>query len=197
MSRLRTFAAADRVLADMHRWLERAVIGLNLCPFAKAVRAGQIHWVVSTAADTVALEDELLRELEALAASRPGGARHDAAGRRRACWTTSSCSTISVRDAERLLQRHGWERAAVGELPPGFQFADAPPDALRHCTNRAPYPTLHLLREASIDAAAGRSSRMREAIYGATRDARATRRPVAGGAGSRAVKPSVRPGEGP
>ena len=36
-----------RPKADTRRWLERAVIGLNLCPFAKAVHVrGQIHYAV-------------------------------------------------------------------------------------------------------------------------------------------------------
>ena len=36
---------ADLITKDMVRWLERAVIGLNLCPFAKGVHAkGQIHY---------------------------------------------------------------------------------------------------------------------------------------------------------
>ena len=34
----------ERVVQDSVRWLERAVIGLNLCPFAKSVHhKGQIQ----------------------------------------------------------------------------------------------------------------------------------------------------------
>lgn len=167
MSRLRTFAAADRVLADMHRWLERAVIGLNLCPFAKAVHVrGQIHWVVSTAADTVALEDELLRELEALAAADPAVRDTTLLVVSQGLLDDFFLFHHFVRDAERLLQRHGWEGVLqLASFHPDFQFADAPPDALSHCTNRAPYPTLHLLREASIDRAV-QAFPDAEAIYG-------------------------------
>ena len=54
-----------RVGRDTRAWLERAVIGLNLCPFAKAVYVkGQIHFVVSTAGDARALLDDLARELQ-------------------------------------------------------------------------------------------------------------------------------------
>ena len=60
------------VVQDTVRWLERAVIGLNLCPFAKSVHAkGQIHYVVSHAADARALLGDLQRELEALAEIAP------------------------------------------------------------------------------------------------------------------------------
>ncbi len=41
---------ADVMVQDTLRWLERAVIGLNLCPFAKSVYVkGQVHCVVSDA----------------------------------------------------------------------------------------------------------------------------------------------------
>ena len=41
----------------------------------------------------------------------------------------------------------------IASLHPHYQFADALPDAITNCTNRSPYPTLHLLREDSIDRA--------------------------------------------
>ena len=61
---------ADLITKDMVRWLERAVIGLNLCPFAKGVHAkGQIHYVVSAATGAEALAQDLRRELADLAAA--------------------------------------------------------------------------------------------------------------------------------
>jgi hypothetical protein len=62
----------DTVVADTRRWLERAVIGLNLCPFAKSVHVkGQVHYAVSAATDGPALREDLLRELRDLAAIDP------------------------------------------------------------------------------------------------------------------------------
>ena len=62
----------DTVVADTRRWLERAVIGLNLCPFAKSVHVkGQVHYAVSAATDGRGLRDDLLRELRDLAAINP------------------------------------------------------------------------------------------------------------------------------
>ena len=62
----------ETVIADTVRWLERAVIGLNLCPFAKGVHTkGQIHYVVSEATDARGLLEDLQRELEALAEISP------------------------------------------------------------------------------------------------------------------------------
>ena len=66
-------AATDAIVVqDMVRWLERAVIGLNLCPFAKGVHTkGQIHYAVSAATDGRELLQDLQRELEALAEASP------------------------------------------------------------------------------------------------------------------------------
>ena len=41
----------------------------------------------------------------------------------------------------------------VATFHPQYQFVDAEPDALSNYTNRAPFPTLHLLRESSMDRA--------------------------------------------
>ena len=66
--KLRDADAAAEVLPAMQRWLQRAVIGLNLCPFAKAVHSkGQIRWVVCDATTPEALLHSLISELHHLA----------------------------------------------------------------------------------------------------------------------------------
>jgi hypothetical protein len=67
-----TQVSAEVMVQDTLRWLERAVIGLNLCPFAKSVYVkGQVHCAVSGAADLEALRDDLLNELHNLVALEP------------------------------------------------------------------------------------------------------------------------------
>lgn len=161
-----TRARDARILADMQRWLERAVIGLNLCPFAKAVHVrGQVHWAVSHAASTPVLEQDLLRELDALAAADP-------AERDTTLLVVSQGLedffefNLFVADAERLLKRRGLTGALqMASFHPDFQFAHTPPQDPGNCTNRAPYPTLHLLREDSI-ARAVQAFPDAEMIYG-------------------------------
>jgi hypothetical protein len=139
------------VLQDMRHWLEHAVIGLNLCPFAKAVHArGQVHWVVSQAPSSQALEGELVAELKALVACAP--AQRDT--------TLLVVPTgmddffefnLFLADAGRILKRMGLSGVLqIASFHPDFQFANTPFDDIGNCTNRAPYPTLHLLRESSI-----------------------------------------------
>lgn len=144
----------DTVVADTRRWLERAVIGLNLCPFAKSVHVkGQVHYTVSAATDGRGLRDDLLRELRDLAAINP---------------EVRDTTLLVVPDAfpDFLDFNHflGEADAALAELDlegilqiapfhPRFVFAGTLDDDITNCTNRTPYPTLHLIREASIDRA--------------------------------------------
>ena len=144
----------DEILARSVDWLERAVIGLNLCPFAKAVHGkGQIRWVVSDAADEEALLRDLVHELQHLDAADP--ARID---------TTLLIHPRALRDfeafnhfldrADDALRALGLEGAMqIASFHPQYQFAGSAPDDIANATNRSPYPTLHLLREASIDRA--------------------------------------------
>ena len=144
----------DAVIADTVRWLERAVIGLNLCPFAKAVHTkGQIHYVVSEATDASDLLQELRHELQALA--EISAEKRD---------TTLLIAPRCLQDfldfndflglAEDLVDTLDLDGVLqVASFHPQFQFADAAQDDITNATNRAPYPILHLLREDSIDRA--------------------------------------------
>lgn len=138
----------------MQRWLERAVIGLNLCPFAKSVHVkGQVHYVVSSATTSQELREDLRRELLALQAAVPE------------LWdTTLLMAPRCLQDfldfndfldeADAVLAELGLEgELQIASFHPKFQFAGTAPDDISNYTNRAPYPTLHLLREASIDRA--------------------------------------------
>lgn len=146
---------AAQAEADTRHWLEAAVIGLNLCPFAKAVHVKrQVHYAVHLSADDDAgLLDRLLVEAHALAGL-------DASERD----TTLLMAPNTLADfldfndftarAERRLARAGFEGTLqLASFHPRFQFAGTDADDIGNATNRAPYPTLHLLREESIDRA--------------------------------------------
>ncbi len=135
-------------------WLERAVIGLNLCPFAKAVHVRrQIRYAVSEATDTDALLAELDRELALLQTTDP--AEID---------TTLLILPSLLQDfldyndfldlADLQIDAAGLRgEVQIASFHPDYQFAGTEPDAIENFTNRSPYPILHLLREASIDRA--------------------------------------------
>ena len=140
-----------RVLADMQRWLQRAVIGLNLCPFAKAVQVkGHIHWVVSAATSRAPVLADLKRELQDLASAQ-------AQVRDTTLLVIPEClgEFLEFHDflqtADRLLVKLRLDGVLqIASFHPLYEFADAPPGDITHFTNRAPYPTLHLLRESSV-----------------------------------------------
>lgn len=143
-----------QVLVATRTWLEEAVIGLELCPFAKAVHVrGRIRWVVSSATDADALFRELLDELSLLAGSPEDQVE-----------TTVLVHPGVLRDfddynqfldvADAGLRTLGLEGVLqVASFHPDYRFADAPADDIGNATNRSPYPLLHLLRESSIDRA--------------------------------------------
>ena len=135
-------------------WLEKAVIGLNLCPFAKAVHGkGQIRWVLSDATEPAALLELLVQELQHLAAADP-----------EAVDTTLIVHPRVLQDfldfndflgvAEDALEELGLDGVLqIASFHPQFQFADTDIDDITNATNRSPHPTLHLLREDSVERA--------------------------------------------
>lgn len=143
-----------RVVQDMRAWLERAVIGLNLCPFAKSVHVkGQVHYVVSLATEPRALREELVRELVALHATDPE-LRDTTLLMAPLCLQDFLDFNDFLGEADAALNELGLEGdLQIASFHPQFQFAGTSPDDITNYTNRAPYPTLHLLREASIDRA--------------------------------------------
>ena len=149
-----TGVQCDAVIDAIRNWLEKAVIGLNLCPFAKAVHAKrQIRYAVSEAQTEDALLDDLVRELKYLAGADPDDIE-----------TTLLIHPLALADfldfndfldvADTALD----ELDLAGEIQiasfhPGYQFAGTQPDDIENYTNRSPYPILHLLREESVDRA--------------------------------------------
>lgn len=130
------------------------MIGLNLCPFAKAVHVkGQVHFAVSAARSPAELLDDLRGELAALQAADP------------AVRDTTLLIVPGMLDdfldfndflgeAQDLLAELGLEgEIQLADFHPRYRFAGTAPDDITNFTNRSPYPTLHLLREASIDRA--------------------------------------------
>ena len=142
------------VIADMRLWLERAVIGLNLCPFAKSVHVKeQVHYVVSDARDPQVLRAHLVRELRALHAADPA-VRDTTLLMAPFLFSEFLDFNDFLAEAEDALAELGLEgELQIASFHPDFLFAGTDASDVTNYTNRAPYPTLHLLREASIDRA--------------------------------------------
>ena len=144
----------NRMVQDTLRWLERAVIGLNLCPFAKAVLVkGQVHCKVSQASTLEALRDDLIQELKDLVALEPAvrdtslliiqNLLQDFMDYNDFLNVADDCLLALDLDGE----------IQIASFHPQYQFAGTDENDITNFTNRSPYPTLHLIREASIDRA--------------------------------------------
>jgi len=159
-------AEALATIDATRHWLEAAVIGLNLCPFAKAVHVKrQIRWAVTAASDAGTLLAELRGELARLADADPQATDTTLLIHPRAL-TDFIDYRFFLDDANRALRKLGYEGILqLASFHPAYEFADAAPDDLANHTNRSPHPMLHLLREASIDRAVAAYPDA-EAIYG-------------------------------
>jgi hypothetical protein len=144
----------DEVIALTRAWLEQAVIGLNLCPFAKSVHVkDQVRYHVSQGQDWDSLAADLEQQLAFLAKTDPEQVD-----------TTLFIIPLALADfheyndfldwADRILERLELDGVLqIASFHPDYQFADAQPDDIENYSNRSPFPILHLLRENSIDRA--------------------------------------------
>jgi uncharacterized protein len=141
-------------VASTQRWLELAVIGLNLCPFAKAVHVKrQIRYAVTAAATAEELLAELRHELELLADADPEAIETTLLIHPRVM-TDFIDFHFFLREVDAAIRDLGHEgRFQVASFHPAYEFAGSAPDDIENCTNRSPHPMLHLLRETSIDRA--------------------------------------------
>lgn len=144
----------ESILSSTRDWLEKAVIGLNLCPFAKAVYVKQqVRMVVSEARHLDALLEDLDRELLLLAQADP-----------QQIDTTLLIHPYILSDfieyndflpvAEHAITENDLDGVLqIASFHPGYQFAGTAADDISNYTNRSPFPTLHLLREDSVERA--------------------------------------------
>ena len=144
--------SAEQIIAATKTWLERAVLGLKLCPFApEPYLNDRIRYSVSEQRSAEGLLEDLSRELQALRDADPQD-----------CETTLLIHPFVLQDflafndfldsADAAVSALGLEgELQVASFHPDYRFADSDADDVANATNRSPYPTLHLLREASIE----------------------------------------------
>ena len=142
----------DQTIIEHTRlWLEKAVIGLNLCPFAKAPYAkGLVRISVSLARHLDGFLEDLDRELQLLG-STPADELETTLLVHPALFgdfllfndvLDVADAAIADNDLEGVVQ--------IAPFHPDFQFEGTEADDIGNYTNRSSYPTLHLIREESI-----------------------------------------------
>ncbi len=147
-------SATDAVIQSVSRWLNQVVIGLNLCPFSgKPARENRVRFVVSDGRDDEHVLQDLQREMELLDAMPAAEIE-----------TTLVIIPNHLQDffdynqflywTEQLLKRNRWTGVyQLATFHPHYCFAGAEDDDTENLTNRAPYPILHIIREASLEKA--------------------------------------------
>ncbi len=155
----------QQVLDDTRRWIEKAVIGLNLCPFARAVYVkNQVRIVVSRARHLDAFLDELDRELDLLQ-STPAEEIDTTLLVHPTLFPDFEVFNDFMNVVDDVVAEHDLEGVIqVANFHPDFRFEGEPEGDMSHFTNRAPYPTLHLLREDSVERAVESAGGDAEAI---------------------------------
>jgi uncharacterized protein len=145
---------SEKIIAETQAWITHAVVGLNLCPFARAVQVkNQIRYVVSEATHIDALMAQLCEEMHFLAEADPAKVE-----------TTLLIHPQVLTDfldfndflelADAALEELDYDGVLqVASFHPQFQFDGTDPDGVTNATNRSPYPALHLLREDSVERA--------------------------------------------
>ena len=142
----------EEIILRISNWLDDAVIGLQLCPFAKAPRQrDEIRFAVSHARNDETLLHDIADECFNLSADK----------------STETTLLIIAEHlqlfddfnqflalADGLLAQMDWEgEFQIASFHPHYQFAYSAYDDLGNWTNRAPLPVLHLLRESSLSRA--------------------------------------------
>jgi hypothetical protein len=161
----------EDVIAATRHWIEQAVIGLNLCPFARAVWVkNQVRIVVSTARHIDGLLDDLDRELDLLAATPA-----EQIDTTLIVHPTLFPDFLAFNDfldiADEVVAEHELEGVIqVAAFHPDWQFEGTAPEDITNATNRSPFPTLHLLREDSVARAVATEGGDAEAIVARNQD---------------------------
>ena len=144
----------DEILIRTREWVEKAVIGLNLCPFARAVWVkDQVRVVVSRARHVDAFLDELDRELDLLA-STPAEQIDTTLLVHPTLFPDFEVFNDFLGIVDDVVVEHDLEGVIqVAPFHPQFRFEGTEADDITNATNRSPYPILHLLREDSVERA--------------------------------------------
>ncbi|MBO1927870.1 DUF1415 domain-containing protein [Thiomicrorhabdus sp. 6S2-11] len=147
-------ASNQPIIQEVETWLQQVVIGLNLCPFAKHPwQNQQVHIAISHASNDENLLQDLATEITELLAL-PSKQRDTTILVVANYLKTFDDYNQFLAWTDALIAQQGWQgEVQIASFHPDYQFANTLPDDAENLTNRAPYPLLHILREASLEKA--------------------------------------------
>lgn len=140
--------AHQDVVETTRQWLDQMVVGLNLCPFAaNVINRDQVRYAVCDATTDAELKQFYLNELQLLLETHENDLATSLLMFSQGLKTFDDY--LDILDwFQQLLEQAGLsEQVQLASFHPQYQFDAVAPDDLSHFTNRAPYPTIHLLRQ--------------------------------------------------
>jgi len=141
----------SNAIIDTRHWVDTMVVGLNLCPFAKReLIKNRVRFVENNEDSLESLLQQLESELKLLSESPE-------------IETTLVIATQQLENfddyldalalADQLLAMMSMRgEFQIASFHPDYQFDGTDVDDVENYTNRSPFPTFHLLREASLEA---------------------------------------------
>lgn len=146
--------SVETIISQTEEWLEKAVIGLNLCPFAKPVHVKkQIRYTVSRAKTIEQLLEDLVAELQFLQNADPEKTETSLLIHPQILTDFLEFNDFLEIADEALVELDMVGEIQIASFHPQYQFEGTTPEDIENYTNRSPYPTLHLLREDSLEKA--------------------------------------------
>jgi hypothetical protein len=153
------------IIEQTKKWLTDAVIGLNLCPFAKSVMLrNQIRFEVCESSDPDKVLSVLRQELTHLSESPASEIETSLLILPNFYKNFSEFNEFLMFSDLELDNLRLRGKIQIADFHPLYQFAGTASNDIENYTNRSPYPILHLLRESSIEHAL-RSFSQPETIY--------------------------------
>lgn len=141
----------DEIVAAVKSWIDKVIIGLNFCPFAKKeIERNTVRYAIFPATQVNDALGHLLEELAIL-------------DQQQAVQTTLLVFPLGFANfddyldmlelANSLISQGGYGGIyQLASFHPDYCFDGEDPNDPANYTNRSPYPIMHILRESSIEA---------------------------------------------
>lgn len=141
--------SSQAILAESRRWVERVVLGLNLCPFAhEVVKEDRLRYLLSGATDLEGSLLELADEWRLLDRDPAISTTLLVYPERYASFDEYLGFLALAEELLRMESREGVYQLA--SFHPEYCFSGTEPEDAGNLTNRSPFPMVHILREDEI-----------------------------------------------
>jgi len=143
-----------KVEREIRQWLQRVVVGLNLCPFAsRPLQDNTLRIHVTDCRDQATLLQVLFDEILLLQESPVQTIETSLLVLTNVLQSFDEFNQFLDLSDQLLIDR-GWQGVfQIASFHPQYCFHGVDTDSAENLTNRSPYPVLHIIREESLQRA--------------------------------------------